>query len=35
MKLKFKHQSYQDDAVQALVNCFIGQKKRNKKRFAS
>ena len=27
MKLKFKHQSYQDDAVQALVNCFIGQKK--------
>ena len=27
MKLKFKHQTYQDDAVQALVNCFIGQKK--------
>ena len=27
MKLKFKHQSCQDDAVQALVNCFIGQKK--------
>lgn len=27
MKLKFKHQSYQDDAVQSLVNCFIGQKK--------
>lgn len=27
MKLKFKHQSYQDDAVQSLVNCFLGQKK--------
>lgn len=27
MKLKFKHQSYQDDAVRSLVNCFIGQKK--------
>jgi len=27
MKLKFKHQSYQDDAVKSLVNCFLGQKK--------
>lgn len=27
MKLKFKHQTYQDDAVQSLVNCFLGQKK--------
>ena len=27
MKLKFKHQSYQDDAVQSLVKCFLGQKK--------
>ena len=27
MKLKFKHQSYQDDAVRSLVNCFAGQKK--------
>lgn len=27
MKLKFKHQSYQDDAVRSLVNCFLGQKK--------
>lgn len=27
MKLKFKNQSYQDDAVQSLVNCFLGQKK--------
>ena len=27
MKLKFKHQSYQDDAVQSLINCFLGQKK--------
>ena len=26
MKLKFKHQSYQDDAVSSLVNCFLGQK---------
>lgn len=31
MKLKFKHQSYQDDAVQSLVNCFIGQKKGSRK----
>ena len=27
MKLKFKHQSYQDDAVKSLVYCFLGQKK--------
>lgn len=27
MKLKFKHQSYQDDAVNSLVNCFLGQEK--------
>jgi len=27
MKLKFKHQTYQDDAVASLVNCFLGQKK--------
>ena len=27
MKLKFKHQSYQDDAVQAIVNVFKGQSK--------
>ena len=26
MKLKFKQQAYQDDAVRSLVNCFIGQK---------
>lgn len=26
MKLKFKHQSYQDNAVISLVNCFLGQK---------
>lgn len=25
MKLKFKHQSYQDDAVNAIVKCFEGQ----------
>lgn len=27
MKLKFKHQSYQDDAVSSIVKCFSGQKK--------
>lgn len=27
MKLKFKHQSYQDDAVQAIVDVFKGQSK--------
>ena len=27
MRLKFKHQSYQDDAVRSLVNCFLGQKR--------
>jgi len=31
MKLKFKHQSYQDDAVKSLVSCFSGQKKGSKK----
>lgn len=31
MKLKFKHQSYQDDAVRSLVNCFLGQKKGSRK----
>ena len=31
MKLKFKHQSYQDDAVKSLVNCFLGQKKGSRK----
>ena len=25
MKLKFKHQSYQDDAVNSIVRCFEGQ----------
>lgn len=27
MRLKFKHQSYQDDVVRSLVNCFLGQKR--------
>ena len=31
MKLKFKHQSYQDEAVKSLVNCFLGQKKGSRK----
>src|SRR5574344_8730 len=31
MKLKFKHQSYQDDAVQSLIKCFLGQKKGSRK----
>lgn len=31
MKLKFKQQPYQMDAVMSVVNCFIGQKKGNKK----
>ena len=31
MKLKFKRQQYQDDAVMSVVNCFIGQKKGNRK----
>ena len=31
MKLKFKHQSYQDDAVKSLVNCFLGKKKGSRK----
>ncbi|MDY3800899.1 MAG: DEAD/DEAH box helicase family protein [Bacilli bacterium] len=31
MKLKFKHQSYQDDAVNSLVNCFVGQKRGSRK----
>ena len=25
MKIKFKHQSYQDDAVNSIVKCFEGQ----------
>ena len=25
MKLKFKHQAYQADAVRAMVDCFQGQ----------
>ena len=31
MKLKFKQQQYQTDAVNAVVNCFLGQKKYFKK----
>lgn len=31
MKLKFKQQQYQEDAVMSVVNCFIGQKKANRK----
>ena len=31
MKLKFKQQQYQTDAVNAVVNCFLGQKKGSKK----
>ena len=31
MKLKFKHQSYQDDAVDSIVKCFLGQKKGNRR----
>ena len=27
MKLKFKYQAYQDDAVNSLVKCFEGQQK--------
>ena len=27
MKLKFKHQSYQDDAVQSIIDVFKGQSK--------
>ena len=27
MKLKFKHQAYQDDAVNSLIKCFLGQQK--------
>ena len=31
MKLKFKQQQYQTDAVNAVVNCFLGQKKGNRR----
>lgn len=31
MKLKFKRQQYQDDAVMSVVNCFAGQKKGSRK----
>ena len=31
MKLKFKQQQYQDDAVMSVVHCFDGQKKGNRK----
>lgn len=31
MRLKFKQQQYQEDAVMSVVNCFIGQKKANRK----
>jgi len=31
MKLKFKHQQYQDDAVNAIVSCFEGQEKGSRK----
>ena len=31
MKLKFKQQQYQDDAVMSIVNCFKGQEKASRK----
>jgi len=31
MKLKFKNQQYQDEAVMSVINCFNGQKKENKR----
>lgn len=31
MKLKFKQQQYQDDAVMSVVNCFLGQEKGSRK----
>ena len=31
MKLKFKQQQYQTDAVNSVVNCFIGQEKGTRK----
>ena len=31
MKLKFKHQQYQEDAVMSVVHCFDGQKKGSRK----
>lgn len=34
MKLKFKHQQYQSDAAQAVVQCFEGQKKGYRKETA-
>jgi len=34
MKLKFKHQTYQADAVRAVVDCFQGQPKTSGLRYA-
>lgn len=34
MKLKFKQQSFQTDAVKAVVNCFAGQPKRRGSKYA-
>ena len=31
MKLKFKQQGYQDEAVQSVVKCFEGQEKGSRK----
>ena len=31
MKLKFKQQQYQDDAVKSIVDCFKGQEKASRK----
>jgi len=33
VKLKFKQQAYQDEAVRALIDCFLGQKKRTEKSY--
>ena len=34
MKLKFKHQAYQSDAVRAVVDCFQGQPKSSGLKYA-
>ena len=34
MKLKFKHQAYQSDAVKAVVDCFRGQPKSSGLKYA-
>ena len=34
MKLKFKQQGYQTDAVKAVVDCFAGQPKRSSSKYA-